>query len=32
MNAAIIQNKIAYNTKILNDINIVFERRFELFK
>ena len=32
MNAAVIENKIAYNTKILNDINIVYERRFELFK
>ena len=32
MNAAILENKIAYNTKILNDINIVYERRFELFK
>ena len=32
MNAAVLENKIAYNTKILNDINIVYERRFELFK
>lgn len=32
MNAAVLENKIAYNTKIINDINIVYERRFELFK
>ena len=30
--ASIIDNKIAYNRKIYNDINLVFNRRFELFK
>lgn len=32
MNATVLENTIAYNTKIINDINIVYERRFELFK
>lgn len=30
--ATIIDNKIAYNKKILNATNLVFNRRFELFK
>ena len=31
-NSAIIDNKIAYNKKIMNDIDMVFDRRFELFR
>lgn len=31
-NTRIINNKICYDVKIHNDINIVFQRRFELFK
>ena len=31
-NACIIDGKIAYNKKIYNEINMVYERRFELFK
>ena len=31
-NAAVIESKIAYNTKILNEINLVYSRRFELFR
>lgn len=30
--ATVIDNKIAYNRKIYNDINLVFNRRFELFR
>ena len=31
-NACIIDGKIAYNKKIYNEINMVYERRFELFR
>lgn len=31
-NAMIIDNRIAYNKKIYNDINMVYQRRYELFK
>ena len=31
-NATIIENRIAYNRKIYNDINLVYNRRFELFR
>ena len=30
--ASVIDNKIVYNRKIYNDINLVFNRRFELFR
>lgn len=31
-NARIIQNQIGYNKKIFNEINLVFNRREELFR
>ena len=31
-NACIIDGQIAYNKKIYNEINMVYERRFELFR